>query len=217
MKERQGLIRVLIVDDHTMLRRGLTALASHETDLVLVGEATNGREALSMVEALKPDVVVMDAVMPVMDGMAATRQIRKSHPEIEVVALLGAYDDEYVAPMLRAGAVCIVQKTEDPAVLFDSIRRAHEGRVDLSARAMHHLLQDGPGKLDVALTDRELEVVGLVVRGRSNREIAEALVIGEKTVKTHISHILAKLGVTSRTQAALAALRLGLVVRNDGD
>lgn len=208
-------VRVLLVDDHTVVRKGLRLAFGLEGDLEVVGEAANGREALDLVESLKPDVVVMDLLMPVMDGVEATRALRASHPEVEVVALTSVLEDRMVVDVVEAGAAGYMLKESRPDDLFDAVRAAARGEVRLDPRAQARLVREmRTPKLEEPLTERETEVLTLVARGFTNKAIAQRLDVAEATVKSHVSSLLAKLGVKSRTQAALHALREGLVERS---
>jgi DNA-binding NarL/FixJ family response regulator len=205
-------IRILIADDHSVVRQGLRMFLALDSELEVVGEATNGAEALRMAHELKPDVVLMDLLMPVMDGIAATRAIRRELPDTEVIALTSVLEDKAIFGAVQAGAIGYLLKDTQADELCRSIKSAAAGQVQLSpqvaTRLMHRV--SAPESPE-PLTDRETEVLKLLAQGKSNKEIAAALVIGEKTVKTHVSNILGKLGVPSRTQAALFAVRTGLV------
>jgi len=205
-------IRILIVDDHSVVRQGLKMFLALDSELEVVGEAANGAEALKMVARLHPDVVLMDLLMPVMDGITAIGIIRSDFPEVEVIALTSVLEDASVINAVRAGAIGYLLKDTEADELCEAIKMAAKGQVQLSPQAVERLMREirspqDPGKL----TERETEVLRLLAQGRSNKEIASALHIGETTAKTHVSNILMKLGVLSRTQAALYALRIGLV------
>jgi NarL family two-component system response regulator LiaR len=204
--------RVLITDDHGVVRQGLRMFLSLDPELEVVGEAENGREALAMARELQPDVVLMDLLMPVMDGISATEAIRKELPEVEVVALTSVLEDASVTGAVRAGAIGYLLKDTDSDELSRAIKAAAEGRVHLAPEAAARWMREvrAPENPE-ALTDREAEVLKLVARGKANKQIAGALYVSEKTVKAHVSAILMKLGVQSRTQAALYAVRAGLV------
>lgn len=212
-------IRVLLVDDHTVVRNGLRLVFELEDDLEVVGEAADGREALERVAELRPDVVVMDLLMPVMNGVEATRAIRAAYPEVEVVALTSVLDDRMVVDAVEAGASGYMLKETRPGELFEAVRAAARGEVRLDPRAQARLMRElrRPAEPTAAgrdaLTERELEVLQQLARGATNKAIAQALGVGEATVKTHVSSLLAKLGLKSRTQAALHALREGWVSR----
>ncbi len=204
--------RILITDDHGVVRQGLRMFLSLEPDLEVVGEASNGREALSLARELKPDVVLMDLLMPVMDGIAATEAIRSEMPEVEVIALTSVLEDTSVSGAIRAGAIGYLLKDTDAEELKRAIQAAAEGRVHLAPEAAARLMREvrAPESPD-NLTERETEVLRLLARGHANKQIANSLFVSEKTVKAHVSSILMKLGVQSRTQAALHAVRTGLV------
>ena len=204
--------RILITDDHGVVRQGLRMFLSLEPELEVVGEAANGREALSMARELKPDVVLMDLLMPVMDGIEATQAIRSEMPEVEVIALTSVLEDTSVSGAVRAGAIGYLLKDTDAEELKRAIQAAAEGRVHLAPEAAARLMREvrAPESPE-ELTEREAEVLRLVARGQANKQIASSLFVSEKTVKAHVSSILMKLGVQSRTQAALHAVRTGLV------
>ncbi len=209
-------IRVLIVDDHAVVRQGLNMFLSRDPELEIIGEANNGQEAVARVAELAPDVVLMDLVMPVMDGIAAIKIIRSQHPETEVVALTSVLEDAAVIGAVRAGAIGYLLKDAEADELRRVIKAAAAGQVQLSPQAAERLMReirapDSPEKL----TEREAEVLRLLALGKANKEIARALTISETTVKTHVSNILAKLGLSSRTQAALHAVRIGLVAQDE--
>ena len=205
-------IRVLLADDHSVVRQGLRMFLSLDADLEIVGEAANGAEAVEMAHALQPEVVLMDLLMPVMDGITAIGRLRKELPDIEIVALTSVLEDTAVMGAIRAGAIGYLLKDTEADELRKAIKAAAAGQVQLSPMVAARLMKevrvpDSPE----SLTERETEVLRLLAKGCSNKEIAQTLSIGEKTVKTHVSNILAKLGVPSRTQAALYAVRIGLV------
>jgi NarL family two-component system response regulator LiaR len=210
-------IRILIVDDHGIVREGLRMYLQWDKDLEVVGEAINGKEALSLAKILRPDIVLMDILMPVMDGLAATAAIRTSLPETEVIAMTSVLDETVIRQIIQAGAIGYLLKDTGSDELCRAIHAAAGGQVQLSRLVTRHLAADHEFKTpSLPLTPRELEVLRHITRGCSNKEIALALNITEKTVKAHVGNILDKLGVTSRTQAALAAIRTGLV-KMDGD
>ena len=205
-------IRILVVDDHSVVRQGLRMFLALDPELEVVGEAADGAEGLSMARELKPDVVLMDLLMPVMDGITATGIIRRELPDTEVLALTSVLEDASVVGAVRAGAIGYLLKDTESDELRRAIKAAAAGQVQLSPKAAARLMRevrvpDSPE----TLTERETEVLRLLAQGRSNKEIAHGLSIGEKTVKTHVSNILSKLNVPSRTQAALYAVRIGLV------
>ena len=205
-------VRVLITDDHGVVRQGLRMFLSLDPDFEVVGEAENGEEALEMARELRPDVVLMDLLMPVMDGISATEAIRKELPDVEVVALTSVLEDVSVTGAVRAGAIGYLLKDTDSDELGRAIKAAAEGRVHLAPEAAERLMREvrAPENPE-ALTDRETEVLKLLARGKANKQVAGTLYLSEKTVKAHVSAILMKLGVQSRTQAALYAVRTGLV------
>jgi two-component system, NarL family, response regulator LiaR len=205
-------IRVLITDDHSVVRQGLRMFLSLDPDIQVVGEAQDGQVALAMARELRPDVVLMDLLMPVMDGLESTRAIRTELPEVEVIALTSVLEGASVTGAVRAGAIGYLLKDTDAEELHRAIRGAAEGRVQLAPEAAARLIREvrAPENPE-ALTDREAEVLGLLARGQANKQIASELFVEEKTVKAHVSSILRKLGVHSRTQAALHAVRTGLV------
>jgi two-component system, NarL family, response regulator LiaR len=210
-------IRVLLVDDHTVVRQGLRMFLSLDPELEVVGEAENGKQALDMAHQLLPDVVLMDILMPVMDGLEATAAVRQQLPDTEVIALTSVLEDGSVVGAIRAGAIGYLLKDTEAEELIRAIKAAAGGQVQLSPKAAARLMRevrvpDSPE----ALTERETEVLRLLAEGKANKEIAHILSIGEKTVKTHVSNILQKLNVSSRTQAALYAVRVGLVSNLNG-
>jgi len=205
-------IRILIVDDHSVVRQGLRMFLRWDPDLEVVGEAQDGVEALRLARQLQPDVVLMDLVMPVMDGIAATAAIRQELPDTEVLALTSVLEDASVVGAVRAGAIGYMLKDTNAPELCRAIKAAASGQVQLTPKAAARLMQaiNAP-KNPEALTERETEVLRLVAQGQANKQIATSLHIAEKTVKIHVSNILSKLGVQSRTQATLYAIRTGLV------
>jgi two-component system, NarL family, response regulator LiaR len=205
-------VRVLIADDHGVVRQGLRMFLSLDPELAVVGEAENGEAALLMARELKPDVVLMDLLMPVMDGVEATKAIRNELPDVEVVALTSVLEDTVVTAAVRAGAIGYLLKDSEPEELHRAIRGAADGQVQLAPAAAKRLIREvrAPESPE-ALTERETEVLKLLARGRANKQIASTLFLEEKTVKGYVSSILRKLGVQSRTQAALQAVRTGLV------
>lgn len=215
----ESRVRVLLVDDHTVVRRGLRMVFDLEDDLEVVGEAADGREALERVAELRPDVVVMDLLMPVMNGVDATRAIRSAYPDVEVVALTSVLEDRMVVDAVEAGAAGYLLKETRPDDLFEAVRAAARGEVRLDPRAQQRLMRElrrpaAPEPARETLTERETEVLQHLARGATNKAIAQALGVGEATVKSHVSAVLAKLGLKSRTQAALHALREGWVTRD---
>ncbi len=215
----EGPIRVYLVDDHGVVRRGMRAYLEMLDDIDVVGEAPNGEAAVEELGRLAgagqpPDVVMMDLLMPGMDGIAATGLIRERHPEIEVVALTSFVAQDKVQAALAAGASGYVLKDADADEVASAIRAAHRGEVHLAPAAVRELTKalraPAPDPEAEPLTDRERQVLALVAEGASNKEIGEALFISERTARTHVSNILMKIGVRSRTQAALWAIREGL-------
>ena len=205
-------IRILIVDDHAVVRQGLRMFLSLDPELEVVGEAGDGAEAVEQARRLRPDVVLMDLVMPKLDGVAATAAIRRELPDVEVIALTSVLEDASVIGAVRAGAMGYLLKDTQADELCRAIKAAAAGQVQLSPQAAARLLREvrAPESPE-ALTEREADVLRLLARGKANKEIARELDVGEQTVKSHVGHILAKLGVHSRTQAALHAVRIGLV------
>ena len=205
-------VRVLVADDHSVVRQGLRMFLSLDPEIEIVGEAANGKEALEMAGRLRPDVVLMDLLMPVMDGITAIGAIRQNVPGVEVLALTSVLEDASVVGAIKAGATGYLLKDTRAEELREAIKAAAAGQVQLSPQAAARLMREvrAPESPET-LTDRETDVLRLLAEGRANKEIARDLQIGEKTVKTHVSNILTKLGVQSRTQAALHAMRIGLV------
>ncbi|HET9849849.1 MAG TPA: response regulator transcription factor [Candidatus Dormibacteraeota bacterium] len=209
-------IRVLIVDDHGVVREGLRMFLGLDPEIEVVGEGANGEEAVALTRKLHPDVVLMDLLMPVMDGRQATQTIREEMPDVEVMALTSVLDDASVTGAIRAGAIGYLLKNTEADELRRAIKLAAAGQVHLSPEAAARLVKEMqiPGSPE-ALTERETAVLRLVAKGRANKQIARELQIGEQTVKTHVSNILAKLQLHSRTQAALYAVDRGLVSANE--
>ena len=206
-------IKVLVVDDHSVVRQGLRMFLGSDPELEIIGEAHDGAEACRMASDLHPDVVLMDLIMPIMDGIHATAAIRRALPDIEIVALTSVLEDTAVIEAIRAGAIGYLLKDTEAHELRRAIKAAAAGKVQMPPEVAKRLLREvrTPDKSRELLTERETEVLRLLARGRSNKEISIDLSIGEQTVKTHVSHILNKLGVSSRTLAALFAIRAGLV------
>jgi NarL family two-component system response regulator LiaR len=216
----QNPITILIVDDHAMVRQGVRAFLDTQPDLKVIGEAASGEEGIKLASQFIPDVVLMDLVMPGMDGVEATRQIKRTSPRSQVVVLTSYHEDEYIFPAIRAGALSYVLKDIGPHELADVVRKAANGEVVLNSRVaarviqeLQGLRQDDQANPFTELSERELEVLRLIAAGLSNAEIAEKLVLSDKTIKGHVSNILSKLHLVDRTQAAVYAWREGIVHR----
>jgi two-component system, NarL family, response regulator LiaR len=214
-------VSVLLVDDHTVVRKGLRALLDTEPGVAVVGEAANGAEAFERYVALGPDVVLMDLVMPGVDGVEGTRQILARDPGAHVLVLTSFGGDDKLFPAIRAGALGYFLKDTSPGDLVAAIRAAAEGRSVLEPRVARRLLaelarEDAPAPGKAALTPQEVNVLRLLARGLSNEAIAQALQIRPATARTHVGNILSKLELTNRTQAALYALRTGIATLEDG-
>lgn len=209
-------IRLMIVDDHAVVREGLRAFLGLQDDVEIVAEAADGADAVTQARLLRPDVILMDLVMPRLDGLSAMRQLRADVPASRVIVLTSFLEDERLLPAIEAGAAGYLLKDAKPSELARAIRAAHAGEAvidpTVAARLVHALSDRAgqPADQSGTLTQREREVLGLIARGRSNKRIALELGISEKTVKAHVGHVLAKLGVSDRTQAALLAVRQGL-------
>jgi NarL family two-component system response regulator LiaR len=210
-------IRIVITDDHQVVRQGLRMFLTLDPEMEVIGEAENGAEALKIVEQLGPDVVLMDMLMPVMGGIEATEKIKQRFPDVEIVAMTSVLEDATVVGAVRAGAIGYLLKNTDADSLCNAIRAAAAGQVQLAPEAAKLLMREvrlpePKSSMGVdSLTGRETDVLRLVALGHANKEIAVELGIGEKTVKTHVSNVLSKLGVQSRTQAALYAARSGII------
>ncbi len=214
------IIKVLLVDDHNLVRMGLKAYFSTLPDIQVVGEAGTGEEAVRLAAELAPDVALMDLIMPGMDGVEATRQVKKVSPHTQVIVVTSYHEDEHIFPAIRAGALSYVLKDIDPDDLAEAVRRARAGEAVLNPRVAVRLVKELHGQRQEKvnafseLTDREMDVLRQIAAGKSNHEIAEVLVISEKTVKTHITNILTKLHLSDRTQAAVFAWHEGIVRRD---
>lgn len=219
MSEKQtgkaGAIRVLVVDDHAIIRKGIKAVLELVPDMELVGEAENGLQAVELEKELKPDVILMDLMMPEMDGIACIKEIKKQRPAARILVLTNFAGEEMIFPAIKSGAVGYHLKDSSPEALIEAIRQVSQGVASLhpsiAKKVLDELHNAGKQRLsDEPLTQREMEVLRRIAQGYENREIAEQLVISEATVRTHVSNILGKLHLASRTQAALYALREGL-------
>ncbi|MBS2537707.1 response regulator transcription factor [Catenulispora sp. NF23] len=222
MAARAEVIRVLIADDHRMVRQGLRTFLELQDGIEVVGEAADGAECAQTAAELKPDVILLDLVMPGVDGVAAMELLRDAGSTARVLVVTSFTDRRMIVPAIRAGARGYVYKDVDPSALAAAVRSVHAGHVLLEPEVAVALLDSGSsgsaadsGSTAPALTAREREVLILIARGRSNREIARTLVLAEKTVKTHVSNILMKLGVADRTQAALWAVRHGIAPEDE--
>ena len=203
-------IRVMIVDDHVMVREGLKVLLSTAPDLEVVGEAATGEEATRLVPLVEPDVVLMDIVMPVMNGAEATAIIRENYPLVQVVALTNYADGDLVEQTLAAGAISYLLKDSRPDALAQAIRDARRGRGTIDSSAMHSVMTRQQDELGKELTQRERQVLVLLAAGMSNKEIAEELTLSVGTVRLHVSNVLTKLQAPNRTSAAILAVKHGL-------
>lgn len=210
-------IRVVLADDHPVVRQGLRAFLDLQDDLEVVGEAADGEAAVAAVEGLEPDVLLLDVVMPGVDGIQVLHRVRDSHPDVRVVVLTSFVDEDKILPAVRAGAAGHLLKDVQPAELADAIRTVHRGEAVLhpavAARVMREVATSS--SQPSPLTDRELDVLRAIARGRANKEIARELGVKEKTVKTHVSSILSKLHLADRTQAAIYAVRSGIADEPD--
>ncbi|HWR65851.1 MAG TPA: response regulator transcription factor [Bellilinea sp.] len=221
MSEIKQPISVSIVDDHAVVRQGIRALLQALPDVEVVGEAEKGTQAVALALQTAPDVVLMDLVMPDMDGVEATRRVKSASPRTQVVIFTSYYRDEYIFPAIRAGALSYILKDADPAELAEAIRKAAHGEAMIKPRVAARLVQEIQGVREedanpfAELSERELEVLPLIANGGNNKEIADLLVISQKTVKSHVSNILSKLHLVDRTQAAAYAWNKGIVRRDD--
>jgi len=214
-----GAIRILIADDHAVVRFGLRALVSTEPDMEVVGEAFDGISAVTEAQALQPDVLLLDLLMPGMHGVQVIEELAEMAPRVRILVLTTFIDDEQVFPALRAGAAGYLLKESRPEELLQGIRDVAEGRSALhpavARRVLQGIAEPPAASTSTELTEREADVLGLVARGRSNKAIASELNLSERTVRSHVSRILAKLNLSSRTQATLYALRTGLAQLDD--
>jgi len=215
-----GSIGVLVVDDHVVVRRGIRALLATVDGVQVLGEAQDGQEALEKVDTLRPDVILLDLLMPRMDGIEVTRRVLAKDPEKRILVLTSFAADDKVFPAIKAGALGYLLKDTGPEALVRAIRQVYRGESSLSPAIARKVLQELSRPSDrppteEPLTEREVEVLQVVARGMSNQEIAEQLMISEATVRTHVSNILGKLHLASRTQAALYALREGIASLDD--
>ncbi|MGO4547827.1 response regulator [Paenibacillus sp. 2TAB23] len=212
-------IKILLVDDHQIVLKGISFFLNMQPDFELVGEAHNGQEAVEKAEELNPDIILMDLNMPIMDGIEASTLIAKQNPHIKILVLTSFSDRSHIVPALQSGAIGYMLKDVEPDQLAEAIRSAYKGNIQLHPDIASALLaevapnaqpvKEGPGReLMEQLTPRELEVLQLITKGMSNKDIASALTVAEKTVKTHVSSILSKLNMTDRTQAAIYAVQL---------
>jgi NarL family two-component system response regulator LiaR len=213
-------ITILIIDDHAVVRQGVRAFLETQPDLKVVGEASSGEEGVKLAAQHVPDVVLMDLVMPNMDGVEATRQVKRVSPRTQVVVLTSYHEDEHIFPAIRAGALSYVLKEISPRELTDVVRKAAQGEAVLHPRVAARVIQELQGiRSDqvnpfTELSDREMEVLRLIADGMSNAEMAEKLFLSEKTVKGHVSNILGKLHLEDRTKAAVYAWREGIMRRD---
>lgn len=215
MTEKDKLIRILIADDHQLVRQGLIALLSVKPGIEVVGQAADGVEAVELAQALRPDIVLMDLLMPHKDGIEATREIKAEDPEARILIITSFAEDENVYQAIKAGALGYLLKDSSPQELMQAIHDVCEGRLSLHPNIALKLIEELNQPMESKptedpLTEREVEVLKLVAKGRTNQEIADELVVSERTVGAHVSNILGKLHLANRTQAALFALRTGL-------
>ncbi len=216
-------ITVLLVDDHQMVRQGVRAFLDTQPDIQVVGEAAEGATAIGLALEYAPDVVLMDLLMPGMDGVEATRQIKTASPRTQVIVLTSYHQDEHIFPAIRAGALSYILKNVGSAELADIVRRTAAGEAVLHPKVAARIVQELSGTRQenlnpfTELSEREFEVIRLIADGKRNAEIAQILVLSEKTVKNHVSNILSKLHLADRTQAAVYAWREGLVRRDSSE
>lgn len=213
-------IRILIVDDHAVVRKGIQALLATEPSLEVIGEAEDGLQAVARFEELQPDVLLLDLLMPKMSGIEVIRDLKGKFPDVKILVLTSFAADEQVFPAIKAGALGYLLKDTQPEDLINAIRQVYEGESSLSPSVARKVLQEvfHPGEKPISpdpLTNREVEVLQVLAKGKSNREIGEILSITEATVRTHVSNILAKLHLASRTEAALYAIKEGVAKLND--
>jgi NarL family two-component system response regulator LiaR len=213
-------IRVLVVDDHAIIRKGIRAMLDLVPDIDLAGEAENGLQAVKLEAELSPDVILMDLMMPEMDGIACIRQIKAQHPKARILVLTNFAGEDMIFPAIKAGAMGYHLKDSSPETLIEAIRQVNQGVAALHPSIAKKVLEEfhhagHEPSADESLTQRELEVLRMIAQGRENKEIADQLVISDATVRTHVSNILGKLHLASRTQAALYALREGLASLNE--
>lgn len=212
------MIRVVIIDDHAVVRKGLRFLLDQQADIEVVGEARDGAQGIALISNSPPDVVLLDLLMPGMDGLTAVREIKQLTPTTQIIILTSYYEDEQIFSAIKAGALSYLLKDTDPEALIEAVRAASRGEGVLhpivAARVLREMRQKAHSLLG-ELTPRELEVLTLIARGKSNHEIAVELAIGERTVKTHVSNVLSKLHLEDRTQAAIYALQKRLVPLNE--
>jgi NarL family two-component system response regulator LiaR len=216
MMTDEACIRVLIADDHAIVREGLRALLETEPNMALVGEASDGLEAIQLARALKPDVILLDLVMPNKDGLAAIAEIKEDQPEARILVLTSFAEDDKVFPAIKAGALGYLLKDTTPQGLIQAIRDVYQGESSLHPTIARMLISElhhpsSPPPAGEELTERELQVLGLVAQGLSNQEIADHLIVSERTIRKHVSNILGKLHLANRTQATLFAIRTGIV------
>ncbi|PGZ94206.1 response regulator transcription factor [Bacillus sp. AFS029533] len=212
-------IKILIADDHHVVRRGLIFFLNTQDDIEVIGDASNGEEALSLVKELRPDIVIMDLSMPVLDGIEATKRIKIEGLAVKVMILTSFYDQDHILPAIEAGAAGYYLKDSDPDELVSAIRKIYDGEKQFHSKVTTQLVSALTGKIETKndesfqdkLTKREMDVLKEITRGKSNKEIAASLFITEKTVKTHVSNILAKTQLQDRTQLALYAVRNGIL------
>ena len=219
--DMSGKITVLLVDDHKVVRQGVRAFLQAQPDIEVVAEADSGETAVSLAAEHAPDVVLMDLVMPAMDGVTATRLVKAQSPRTQIIMLTSYHQDEHIFPAIRAGALSYLLKDIEPAALAEAVRQAAQGEAVLHPRVAARVVQELHGSRQESvnvfteLSDREMEVLRLIADGANNSSIAEQLVISEKTVKSHVSNILSKLHLADRTQAAVLAWREGIVRRDN--